>query len=238
MYEIWAETVNLQGSTYMLQVTGHRGHYSLASHSDSVLYTLLGKKIPKIWDCEVKGEGWNTPRSSAKAVTLHKSLRWLSFPPPWLITFTATLITQSCSLWGLPENGKNQSPHCDQKHNKAPLRPLQKAPDVQCFLWQLNRCAIPEQPPQMTFSYYTPKALSSTVWLLADSCCKCRVLSCSSYLPSHCYFPDSSKSNLFSSSLPLFFPCLIFPFVILATSFLLNPLTVSGCRSTKATNKS
>lgn len=80
--------------------------------------------------------------------------------------------TRSCSLWSLPQNGKNQSSHCDQKHNKALLRPLQKAPDVQCFLWQLNRCAIPEQPPQMTFSYYTPKhclALSGFWQILAVS---------------------------------------------------------------------
>lgn len=192
----------------MLQVTGHRGHYSLASYSDSVLHRLLGQKFHKIQDCEVKGEGWNTPRSPAKtAVTLHKLLRGLSFTLPWLITCTATWPHHVLQPLKSPQNGKKQSPHCDQKHNKALLRPLQKTPDAQCFLWQLNRCAIPEQPPQMTFSYYTPKALSSTVWLLADSCCKCRVLSCSSYLPSNCI----SQTHLKATSSPIAFHYFFLP---------------------------
>lgn len=181
---------------------------------------LFGQSL---WQCVIQSIGqknaqnpglWGEGRRVKHPQILSKNWLWYCTNP--LGDFHLPLpgsspSTTSCSLWSLPQNGKNQSPHCDQEHNKAPLRPLQKAPDVQCFLWQLNRCAIPEQPPQMTFSYYTPKALSSTVWLLADFCCKCRVLSCSSYLPSNCISQTHLKATSSPTAFHYFFLPNLFP---------------------------
>lgn len=94
----------------MLQVTGHKGHYSLASHSDRVLHSLLGQKIHKIQDCEVKGQETPPDPQDKMAVTLHKLSRWLPFTLPWLITCKATWsyhILQSLkspSKWEEPES--------------------------------------------------------------------------------------------------------------------------------------
>lgn len=134
-------------------------------------------------------------------LTLQKLNSWLSLQAltfPWLAAGRATWsyhLLQSNSLQNLPQNGKKYYIYSITELFWSLNRKLLM---FECFLWQPNRCIIPKQPPQMTFSYYTPKALSSTVWFLACSCCNCRVPSCSSYLPSNSISQIHLKTDLHS----------------------------------------
>lgn len=168
----------------------------------TVCYTVhWAKKPTKLRTVRWREKG-ETPRSSQEmSVTLHKLFRWLSFH-----LHSHMLTPHPAASAGSPRMGSTRVPSEIRSTTRLFWGSVENS-WVQCFLWQLNRCAVPEQPPQMTFSYYTPKALSSTVWLLADSCCKCRVLSCSSCLPSNCI----SQTHLKATSSPIVFHYFFLP---------------------------
>lgn len=196
------------------------------------------KKSTKFRTVRWREKGETAPDPPQKmAVTLHKFIGWLSFTLAWLTTFTATWSHHVLqSLKSPSEWEEAESPLWAEAQQGSSEASVENSWRSVLFMATQQMCNSRATAPNDLFLWHT-KALSSTVWLLADSCCKCRVLSCSSYLPSN----SISQTHLKATSSPTAFhcfSCLIFPFVILATSFLLNPLTVSGCRSTKATNKS